>query len=124
MCSHLYKSVIHIIHLCPLYTRSPSPGKCYQLVEFVKFVKKNPCTFEWPGADLSPTNGGVLQAVEGRLWMCPQTFVAKPSYLLGLLVMCRQWEPTPHPCLVQGQLSGCTSSLVCYRPPLPEAVQA
>ena len=27
MCSHPYESVIHIIHLCPLHTRSPSPGK-------------------------------------------------------------------------------------------------
>ena len=41
MCSHPHESVIHIIHLCPLHMRSPSPGKHYQLMEFVKFLKRN-----------------------------------------------------------------------------------
>ena len=52
MYSHSYESVIHITHLCPLHMRFPSPGKHYQLVEFVKFLKKNPRAFEWLGADL------------------------------------------------------------------------
>jgi hypothetical protein len=57
MCSHPWESVVHIIHLCPLYTRNPSPGKRYQLVEFVKFLKKNPRAFEWPGANLEQSEG-------------------------------------------------------------------
>ena len=48
----------YIIHLCSLHMRFPSPGKHYQLVVFVKFLKKNPCVFEWPGVDLSLTHGG------------------------------------------------------------------
>ena len=58
MCSYPHESVIHIIHLCPLHMRSPTLGKHYQLVEFVKFLKKNPRAFEWPGADLSQSDGG------------------------------------------------------------------
>ena len=58
MCSHSHELVIHIIPLCPLHTRSPSPGKCYQLVEFVKFLKRNPRAFEWLGADLDQSDGG------------------------------------------------------------------
>ena len=117
MCSHPHKSVIHIIHLCPLHTRSPSPGKRYQLVEFVKFLKKNPCAFEWPGADLAQSDGGgVLQAAEGRLRACPRTSVTEPSYLLGLLVV-RWWrELTPHPCVLWGRHSERTGSLVHMLP--------
>ena len=103
MCSHPHELVIHIIHLCPLHTRSPSPGKHYQLVEFVKFLKKNPRAFEWPGADLSLTSGGVLRAAEVRLRVRPRTSIAEPSYPMGLLVVRCQWELTPHPCLWQGQ---------------------
>ena len=112
----LLEVTVHIIHLCPLHMRSPSLGKRYQLVEFVKFLKRNPRAFEWPGADLSQSDGGVLWVVEARLWACPWTSVTKPSYLLGLLVV-RCWrELTPHSCLVWGWPSECTSFLVRMLP--------
>ena len=71
MCSHPHESVIHIIHLCPLHTRSPSPGKRYQLVEFVKFLKKNPRAFEWPGADLPQSDGGGTPSGGGEVTGAP-----------------------------------------------------
>ena len=58
MCSHPHKLVIYIIHLCPLCVRSPSPDRHYQLVEFVKFLKRNSRAFEWSGVDLSQSDGG------------------------------------------------------------------
>ena len=54
-----------------LHTRSPSPGKRYQLVEFVKFLKKNPRAFEWPGADLSLTSGGGTPSGRGEVTGAP-----------------------------------------------------
>ena len=71
MCSHPHESVIHIIHLCPLHTRSPSLGKCYQLVEFVKFLKKNPRAFEWPGVDLPQSDGGGTLSGGGEVTGAP-----------------------------------------------------
>ena len=71
MCSHPHESVIHIIHLCPLHTRSPSPGKRYQLVEFVRFLKKNPRAFEWPGIDLPQSDGGGTPSGGGEVTGAP-----------------------------------------------------
>ena len=73
MCSHPHELVIHIIHLCPLHTRSPSPGKCYQLVEFVKFLKRNPRAFEWLGARLAMNS----------VWTQTEPEVRGPSSLLS-----------------------------------------
>ena len=55
---------------------------------------------------------GVLQVVEGRLQVCPQTFVAKPSYLVGLLVVRHRRELTPDPCLTQRRHSDRISTQV------------
>ena len=126
MCSHPHsESVIHIIHLCPLHMRSPSPGKHYQLVEFVKFLKKNPRAFEWPGADLSQSDGGGGYS-EGRgrgyghaheppslsqvtCWVC--WWCAASRSLPPTLAMCRG-DPQNAP------VSWCA----CYHPPVPEAI--
>ena len=48
--------------------------------------------------------------------MCPRTFVAEPSYPLGLLVARRRRELTPHPSLMLGRPSERTSSLVRMLP--------
>ena len=115
MCSHPHESVIHIIHICPLHMKSPSPGKCYQLVEFVRFLKKNPWAFEWLEADLALTNEWGTLSSRGRLQACLQTFIAKPSYPLGLLVVCHWQELTPD-CLMQGWHSDHISTQVCMLP--------
>ena len=83
MCSHLHKSVIHIIHLCPLHTRSPSPGKHYQLVEFVKFLKKNPHAFEWPGADLSQSDGRGTPSGGGEVMGTPTNLRRRAKLPVG-----------------------------------------
>ena len=115
MCSHLHKSVIHIIHICPLHMRSPPPGNHYQLVEFVKFLKKNPWAFEWPGVDLvqsdgrgkgTPSGRGEVTGVSMNLccWAKLPIESAGGVPLVGV---------DPHPCIMLGQHSECTSFLVC-----------
>ena len=48
--------------------------------------------------------------------MRPQTFVAEPSYPLGLLVARCRWELTPHPSFMLGQPSERISFLVRMLP--------
>ena len=71
MCDHPHESVIYIIHLCPLHTRSPSLDKHYQLVKFVKFLKRNPRAFEWPGADLPQSDGEGTPSSRGEVMGVP-----------------------------------------------------
>ena len=83
MCSHPHESVIHIIHLCPLHMRSPSPGKRYQLVEFVKFLKKNPRAFEWLGADLPQSDGGGTPSGGGEVTGVPTNLRRRAKLPIG-----------------------------------------
>jgi hypothetical protein len=66
MCGSPFESVIHIIHLCPLWSRDASPAKRVQLEVFKRFLKVNPRVFEFPGADLEQSNeGGTPQGHQG-----------------------------------------------------------
>ena len=112
MCSHPHESVIHIIHLCLLHTRSPSPGKCYQLVELVRFLKKNPQAFEWPGAVLEQTDGGEYSERQRGGYR----HAYEPLSLSQVTCWVRWWELTPHPCHVQGRHSDRTIIQVCMLP--------
>ena len=58
MCGNPFESVAHIMHSCTMYTRHPSPAQRVHLATFVRFLKKNPRAFEWPGANLEESEGG------------------------------------------------------------------
>ena len=126
MCSHPHESVIHIIHLCPLHTRSPSPGKHYQLVEFVKFLKRNPRAFEWPGADLPQSDGGGYSERRRGGYRCAHE-PSSPSQVTRWVCWWRatggSLPPTPASCWSDPQ-NATISWCACYRPPISEAVQA
>ena len=126
MYSHPHKLVIHIIYLCPLHMRSPSPGKCYQLIEFVKFLKKNPRAFEWPGADLPQSDGGGTPSGRGEVTGVPMNLRCQAKLSIGSAggaLPAGAYPPPPASCGGNTQnapVSGCA----CYRPPVPEAIQA
>ena len=81
--SHPHESVIHIIHLCPLHMRSPSSGKHYQLVEFVKFFKRNSRAFKWPGADLSQSDRGGTLSGGGKVMGMPTNLCHRAKLPVG-----------------------------------------
>ena len=124
MYSHPYESVIHILHLCPLHTKSSSPGKCYQLVEFVRFLKKNSRAFEWLGTDLPQSDGGGYSKRWRGGYGCAHES-SSPSQVIHWVCWWhaagRSLPPTPATCWGDPQ-NASVFWCACYCPPVLEAI--
>ena len=57
MCGHPFEDAYHVIHACTMWSRVDRPRARYLLTNFVKFLKKNPRAFEFPGANLDSAEG-------------------------------------------------------------------
>src|ERR1700724_1438424 len=65
MCGHPFEDAYHVIHACPMWSRVDRPRARYLLANFVKFLKKNPRAFEFPGANLESAEGEKESGGEG-----------------------------------------------------------
>ena len=83
MCGHPFEDVYHIIHLCLLWSRIDRPRARYLLVNFVKFLVKNPRAFEFPGANLEPAEGEVVLERGGGISAAPAPLPTKAHAVGG-----------------------------------------
>ena len=110
-------SWLYISYTSALCTRGPHlQANATSWWSLSSLSRKTPGPLSGLGQIYPSQMGGVLQAVEVRLQVHPRTFIAEPSYPLGLLVVRHRRELTPHPSHVPGQLSECTSFLARMLP--------
>jgi hypothetical protein len=112
MCGHPFEDVMHIIHICPHWSRVASPGARFRKKVFVKFLKDNPRAFEFPGANLEQTEE---EGVAGYERGIPVHRV--PHALREILAeMHLPRGPTPPPIVNMGPSRDPTSILVGMLP--------